>query len=85
MNPPTEISPSIRFLLDEIHRRFDEFDARMEQRFSRAIAALEPRDAAVEIRIDSFEQFGATPQVEADNWGDHFNEGDDSDEQHYGA
>ena len=49
------------------------------------MATLEPRDAAVEIRIDSFEQFGATPQVEADNWGDHFNEGDDSDEQHYGA
>ena len=79
------MDPSLKFAFDEILRKFDEFDARMEQRFSRAMATLEPRDAAVEIRIDSFEQFGATPQVEADNWGDHFNEGDDSDEQHYGA
>ncbi|CAD6250469.1 unnamed protein product [Miscanthus lutarioriparius] len=32
---PTEISPSIRFLLDEIHRRFDESDARFDRLFAR--------------------------------------------------
>jgi hypothetical protein len=49
MDPPTEISPSTQFLLDEIRRRFDEFDARMEQHFSRAMAALEPRGVAIEL------------------------------------
>ena len=35
MNPHTEISPSIQSLLDEIHRRFDEADARWDRRFAR--------------------------------------------------
>jgi hypothetical protein len=35
----------------------------MEQRFSRAMATLEPWGTTVEIRTDSFEQFGTTPQV----------------------
>ncbi|CAD6222533.1 unnamed protein product [Miscanthus lutarioriparius] len=35
MNPHTEISPSTQSLLDEIHRRFDEADARWDRRFAR--------------------------------------------------
>ena len=35
MNPPTVFSPSTQFLLDEIHRRFDESDARWDRVFAR--------------------------------------------------
>jgi hypothetical protein len=35
MDPPTEISPSTQFLLDEIRRRFDESDARLDRLFAR--------------------------------------------------
>jgi hypothetical protein len=61
-----------KLILDEItklNQRFDESYARMERCFSRTLAALEPRDDAVELRVGSPEQFGATQPVVAKNWG----------------
>lgn len=68
------MDPSLKFACDEILRRLDELDARMEQRFSRTMATLEQRGATVELRVGGLEQAAATQLVEADNWGGLFDE-----------
>ena len=52
------MDPSLKFAFDEILRRLDASNARMEQRFSRTMPSLERWGAAVKLRTG--EQSGAT-------------------------
>ena len=54
------MDPSLKFAFDEILRRLDAFDARMEQHFSRTLASLERWGTAVELRTGGLEQSGTT-------------------------
>ena len=50
------MDPSLKFACYEILRRLDEFDTRMERRFSRTMAALEQRGIASKLRDDTLER-----------------------------
>ena len=57
MNPPTKISPSTQFLLDEINRRFDEQDAKWDARLARLGATWGVRtDTPLGVDVRLFEQ-----------------------------
>jgi hypothetical protein len=78
------MEPNVRHLFDEVLKRIDDLRndsngqwEHWEWRFDDVTTEFQERDAAIERRISSLEEFvGAeyTATVIADNWGAHFDE-----------
>jgi len=76
------MDPVVKQMFDDLLQRFDsfrtEFDglgSRLDQRFSASEAARVQRDAAIDDRVQSLEDFASaqyTAAIVADNWGGHF-------------